>query len=188
VTRLLVLLLLAVVGLVGCGSGESPQPPAPSTAAPEQQQPRPIRVAVPGRNIDGPVLVDGLGVTKTGGFDNPPVSKPQTGSWYSLGPRPGEPGPAVILGHINGNGQSGLFKYLDTVKRNDRIKVYREDGSIVTFKVYLTKKVVKTKFPAEEIFTDTEGPELRLISCGGDYDPANRRYLDNIIAFARLLQ
>jgi sortase (surface protein transpeptidase) len=143
---------------------------------------------VSGRGIDGPVAVEGRGLTKAGGWDNPPVAKPQLGSWYSEGPRPGEPGPAVILGHINGNGHAGLFKYLDTVKVNDRVKVYREDGSFVTFKVYKTRKIVKTSFPTDEIFTDTDVPELRLISCGGDYDPDNRRYLDNIIAFARLSQ
>jgi LPXTG-site transpeptidase (sortase) family protein len=187
VSRLLILLLLAV-GLVGCGVAEQPQPAPPAPGATTQAQPRPVRVVVAGRHIDGPLLPEGLGVTKKGGFDNPPVEKPQLGSWYNLGPRPGAPGPAVILGHINGNGKLGLFRYLDTVKSGDRVTVYREDGSKLTFKVYKTQQVVKTEFPTSAVFGETGASELRLISCGGDYDKDNRRYLSNVIAYARLTQ
>lgn len=186
-SRLLILLLLAAAGLVGCGVAVSPQPASPALSAPGQVQPRPVRVAVANRHIDGSLLVDGLGVTKKGGFDNPPVEKPALGSWYNLGPRPGAPGPAVILGHINGNGKLGLFRYLDTVKANDLVTVYREDGSQLTFKVYKTQSIVKTSFPTATVFNETPVPELRLISCGGDYDKDNRRYLENIIVYARLL-
>ena len=37
------------------------------------------------------------------------------------------------------------------------------------------------------MYGNTEEPELRLITCGGDYDPDARAHVDNIVVFATLV-
>jgi hypothetical protein len=36
------------------------------------------------------------------------------------------------------------------------------------------------------VYGNTADPELRLITCGGKYDAANKNYLDNVIVYAKL--
>jgi LPXTG-site transpeptidase (sortase) family protein len=132
-------------------------------------------------------MPEGLGTDATGGFAEPPVDKPKLASWYNRGRVPGEMGPAVILGHVNGRGQQGIFANLDKVREGDIIDVERQDGSTIKFKVYRTQTIDKTDFPANEVFADTWSAELRLITCGGTLDRANHRYLSNVIVYASYL-
>jgi hypothetical protein len=193
--RCLLALVLLGAALTGCGSAAPVEPlsAAPtfsvSTTAPAlpKPQPRPVEVAVAARSISGPVLVDGLGLDKNGGHVEPTVEKPKLASWYNLGPIPGELGPAVILGHVNGGGQPGIFANLDRVVIGDVITVTREDKSRITFRVYRRELKVKTDFPTNEVYGDTAGSELRLITCGGQLDRVNHRYLSNVIVWARLV-
>jgi hypothetical protein len=37
------------------------------------------------------------------------------------------------------------------------------------------------------VYGPTNEPELRLITCGGAFDPATGHYRDNVIAFATLV-
>lgn len=188
-SRLFVVVLLAAA-LAGCSVPDASAPPsaasAPATATDAAgPQPRPVRVLVPGRGIDGEVMVDGLGLDERGGHLEPPVESPLLASWYNLGPRPGARGPAVVLGHVNGSGKDGIFVNLTKVKVGDRVVVRREDSSEVAFEVYRAESFKKSTFPTSDVYGNTAVSEIRLITCGGEYDSANRRYLSNIIVFAR---
>lgn len=196
--RLLLAVLLLGAALVGCsvpGSAAplsaAPELPVVASAAPASAlslQPRPVRIKVPAIDIDGEVMIDGLGVDSSGGHAEPPLDRPELASWYNLGPRPGERGPAVILGHVNGRGQQGIFATLTRAQVGTRIFVVREDGSEIQFEVYrVEKERPKTEFPTSEIYGPTDGSEIRLITCGGDLDRAAHRYLDNVLVWARLV-
>jgi hypothetical protein len=50
-----------------------------------------------------------LGLNTDNTIEVPPVSEPMQAGWYSHGPTPGETGPAVILGHVDGNNQRAIF-------------------------------------------------------------------------------
>ena len=39
-------------------------------------------------------------------------------------------------------------------------------------------------FPTQTVYGGTRDPQLRLITCGGQFDDKDRRYLDNIIVYA----
>jgi hypothetical protein len=45
-------------------------------------------------------------------------------------------------------------------------------------------QISKARFPTEEVYGTTAGPELRLITCGGRFDRAAHSYVDNIIVYA----
>jgi sortase (surface protein transpeptidase) len=196
VRRLLVAVLLGAA-LVGCSATEPSAPPsgvAASLAASAEDpqslpvpQPRPVKVEVPSVDISGEVMLNGLGLDASGGHAEPPVDQPMLASWYNPGPRPGERGPAVILGHVNGGGQQGIFARLHQVQMGDRIFVTREDGSKIAFEAYrVEKEIDKTKFPANEVYGKVDGSEIRLITCGGELDRKAHRYLSNVIVWARL--
>jgi hypothetical protein len=44
----------------------------------------------------------------------------------------------------------------------------------------------KLEFPTEAVYGQIDHAGLRLITCGGAYDAARRKYLDNIVVFAKL--
>ncbi|MGW1675810.1 class F sortase [Saccharopolyspora sp. NPDC002376] len=116
----------------------------------------------------------------------PSVHEPMQASWYRYSPTPGEVGPSVVLGHVNGDGQDGIFARLQELQPGDEIRIGRQDGTIARFVVHRMAQEPKTGFPHEEVYGDTADPQIRLITCGGSFDSSARSYRDNIIAFATL--
>ncbi|MBP2327926.1 LPXTG-site transpeptidase (sortase) family protein [Kibdelosporangium banguiense] len=116
----------------------------------------------------------------------PPVSQPMQAGWYKFGPAPGEVGPAVILGHVDGDKKPGIFFRLRELKPGDEILVARQDGKTAKFVVQQLDQIAKSEFPEEQVYGDTGQPELRLITCGGAFDRTEHSYKDNIIVYATL--
>jgi LPXTG-site transpeptidase (sortase) family protein len=117
----------------------------------------------------------------------PPVTTPMQAGWYKYGPTPGEIGPAVILGHVDGNKQPGVFYRLHELAVGAEVRVRREDGRTITFQVRRTEQVAKDTFPTDTVYADTSEAELRLITCGGTFNRTTHSYLDNIIIYATML-
>jgi LPXTG-site transpeptidase (sortase) family protein len=116
----------------------------------------------------------------------PPDGPGAPAGWYSGSPSPGETGPAVLLGHVNATGGGpGVFADLRGLKAGDEIKVQRADHSLAVFAVARTAAYSKSDFPTVEVYGNTKGPELRLITCDG-YDPATGLFDDNYVVFAKL--
>ena len=44
----------------------------------------------------------------------------------------------------------------------------------------------KDDFPDERVYADADRPEVRLITCAGDYDHKVKDYTDNLVVFAHL--
>ena len=99
---------------------------------------------------------------------------------------PGQPGPAVLLGHVNATGGGpGVFADLRALQPGDLIEVGREDGSTVQFVVERAEQYGKDNFPTLEVYGNTDGAELRLITCDG-FDPATGTFDDNFVVYAAL--
>jgi hypothetical protein len=49
---------------------------------------------------------------------------------------------------------------------------------------YLNPDFAGNIFPASAVYGPTPDPELRLITCGGTFDPALGAYLSNTVVFA----
>lgn len=145
----------------------------------------PVSVEIP--KIGARSTLTKLGLNKDGTVQVPPVSQPMQAGWYSKGPTPGEKGPAVLLGHIDGAKQPGIFYRLRELKPGDEVLIRRADGSTAKFVVQRSAQVPKTDFPTEEVYGNTDQPELRLITCGGSFDRAAGSYRDNTIVYATLV-
>ncbi|MDX3656938.1 sortase [Streptomyces sp. ID05-26A] len=115
-----------------------------------------------------------------------PAPVTSTSTSDSAAPEQGMPAsePAVLLGHVDGNGQPGVFFRLRELTEGDEVEVSRKDGTTAKFRVRRTEQIAKNDFPTEAVYGDTDEPELRLITCGGSYDRAARSYRDNIIVYA----
>lgn len=139
----------------------------------------PVAVAIPKIGVRSR-LVD-LGKTD-GKMD---VPKPAVAGWYTGGPTPGALGPAVIAGHVTWNGPA-VFYRLGRMRPGDQVMVTRKDGKTAVFTVTRVARFSKSRFPSEAVYGPIDHAGLRLITCGGTYDRARRKYLDNVIVFAKL--
>jgi LPXTG-site transpeptidase (sortase) family protein len=106
--------------------------------------------------------------------------------WYTGSPRPGEPGAAVIAGHIDSDRGPGVFYRLAELKPGNLVYVQRGRGRLAVFKVTAVRTFLKSKFPTAAVYGPVPDSQLRLITCGGTFDPATGHYLSNVIAFASL--
>ena len=165
--------------------------PAPDAAAPTPPTSNapvpvalPVSVTIPAIDVRSGLITLGLNPDGT-------LAVPQPGpdydkaAWFDGSPRPGDPGPAVIEGHVDSaaNGPS-VFYDLGRLVAGDRIEVTREDGSVAAFVVDEVRVVPKDDFPTLEVYGNTDGPELRLITCGGPFDGSAGSYVDNVVVFA----
>ena len=104
--------------------------------------------------------------------------------WFADGPRPGQAGPAVILGHVDSRRGPGVFFPLAGLAPGTEVQVDRADGSTVAFRVTSVLKVPKAGFPTELVYGPTLQSSLRLVTCGGPFDHAAGSYRDNVIVSA----
>jgi sortase (surface protein transpeptidase) len=200
----LVVVLAATVAVLALTLGGGP---APDTAQPPPARPVAVVPAPQVRSEDAaavlprsePVSLDipkigahsslvPLGLNPDNTVEVPPVTTPLQAGWYTYAPTPGEIGPAVVLGHVDGNHQKGIFFRLKELAPGDRVSIARKDGTTVVFEVTKVHQVPKKDFEGEGVYDDTAGPELRLITCGGVFDRNAHNYVDNIVVYARLVQ
>ena len=126
--------------------------------------------------------LDRLGRARDGTVEVP--SRWQVAGWYARGPRPGDPGSAVILGHVDSRSGPAVFYRLHRLRQGDEIVVTRADRSTVRFVVQRTEQYDKLRFPTDEVYYPTLTSTLRLVTCGGQFDYHTGHYRSNIIVFA----
>ena len=145
-----------------------------------QATPVPVRIEIPSIGVASSLGQLGRAADRT-------VEVPtrwEEAGWYALGPRPGDPGSAVILGHVDSKSGPAVFFRLRELRRGDQVKVTRADGSSVRFVVQRTAQYDKQRFPTDEVYYPTLTSTLRLVTCGGEFDATEGHYRSNIIVFA----
>ena len=168
-------------------STSKPPPAPPEPGVKPLPASEPVAVRIPGIDVDSPV--HGLGLDADGKLQVPSGKLYDQVAWYDGSPTPGEVGPAVLEGHVTGTGYApSVFFELGATRKGDRIEVDRADGSTAIFEVTEVKSSPKDDFPRVDVYGATDGPELRVITCGGTFDKAAGRHLDNVIVFAELVE
>lgn len=132
-----------------------------------------------------PVSPVGLNPDQT--IEVPPLADPGLVGWYRYRPTPGERGGAVLVGHVDAYGEPAVFFKAHTLRRGDRVKIGRADGSTAVFAVDALERVDKNAFPTRRVYGPAKAAELRLITCGGEFDQATGHYEDNVIVYAHLV-
>ncbi|RZS44906.1 sortase family protein [Herbihabitans rhizosphaerae] len=196
--RFLAAAAFSIALLSGCGSSDTPSAPVgqssspaatttaatPSVANVADGRPKPATVRIPKIKAESSLVE--VGLTKSRGIEVPPVETPMQAAWYKFSQVPGDPGPAILLGHVDGNQKPGIFYRLKELAVGDEILVDRKDGKTLRFVVHRTQQVPKEKLPEDAVYGQTTDPELRLITCGGVFDKAVHSYKDNVIVYAKL--
>lgn len=160
-------------------TGRSGQPADPSTIRPLQRRPaKPASISIPSARIESDVVEVGAA---DDGILVPPAA--QVG-WFRLGPRPGEIGRAIVIGHLDSAEGTAAFTSLTAVEEGGRVVVIDREGERHPYEVAGMLDVAKSDFQAEQVYESRGRAELVLITCGGAFDP-DTGYADNLIVFAR---
>lgn len=126
-----------------------------------------------------------LGLAADGTVEVPSVAEADRIGWYTKGVTPGETGPAVLIGHFDTARGPAVLKDVARVRTGEQITVSRADGTTAVFRVRELEQVDKKEFPTAKVYGNTDRPELRVITCGGDITDGHRP--DNIILYADLV-
>ncbi len=151
--------------------------PPQSAAAPVAS---PVSLTIPLIGVKTNLITLGLAA---GGAMQVPSSATVAG-WFTGSPRPGSVGSSIIVGHVDNDHVAGVFFRLPELKKGDDVFVGRADGTTAEFRVTEVQQYPKDDFPTERVYGPTPDAELRLITCGGAFDPVTRHYLSNIIVYA----
>ena len=145
----------------------------------------PVTLMIPTIGVKTDLL--NLGLRENGSLQVPEDSgSGAPAGWYNGSPTPGERGPSVMLGHVNAlGGATGVFADLRKLTPGTDINVSRADGTTAVFTVDHGAQYSKNNFPTLEVYGNTPGAELRLITCDG-YDPATKLFDDNYVIYAKL--
>lgn len=167
------------------GNGTSSEGGAQSgtgRAEPALARSEPQKITIPSLGVSS--SLETLRLNQDGTMETP--KDPALAGWYEPGPTPGSQGPAVIAGHVTWNGAAAVFEKLKTMKAGDTIKVTRRDNKTVTFTVNRVAEYPKAEFPTLEVYKNLDHAGLRLVTCGGDFDPQKNYYDSNVVVFARM--
>jgi hypothetical protein len=138
----------------------------------------PSRISIPVAGIDADVEPVSA---HDGAITVPHIGR---AGWFDAGPRPGEPGRAVLIGHLDTHQGPGLFARVPSLEPGTRITVLDRRGAEHAYNVVGRTQVPKDRFPTESVYGHADTPVLVLVTCGGPFRPG-RGYRDNVLLYAR---
>jgi sortase (surface protein transpeptidase) len=146
---------------------------------------RPVRLEIPQLGLSAPFTR--LQLDRSGVLVPPPGDNPNLVGWYGNGVTPGERGPAIVAGHVDTRTGPAVFLLLRMLDAGNIVDITRADGTIAAFFVDDVETYSKAGFPNRAVYGDTPDAQLRLITCGGQYDRTRGGYLSNVVVFAHLV-
>ena len=140
----------------------------------------PARLKIPSLGISAAVETVGI---KADGTMGTPQNFDNVG-WYSLGSKPGEQGPAVFDGHVNNAlMKKGVFENLSKIKTGDYVTVEDAAGRSKIYKVSSIREYPATA-PADQLFAPGGPTRLVLITCDGEWVPADHSFDKRLVVVA----
>ncbi|MFD5424248.1 class F sortase [Streptomyces sp. NPDC127084] len=156
----------------------------PAGPGPAMKRSVPQRITIPAISVNAPFTP--LTLAASGQLNAPPANDKNLVGWYNGGATPGERGTAIVAGHFDTKTGPAVFVNLKALKKGSKVEVTRADGKIATFKVDSVESFSKAKFPSARVYNDAQSAQLRLITCGGQYDRKAKDYKENVVVFAHL--
>ncbi len=93
----------------------------------------------------------------------------------------------MILGHVDSAKYGpGVFFELGALQPGATVEVTLTDRIVAVFTVDKVVAYPKSAFPSTAVYGTIDHPGLRLITCGGSFDPTAGSYESNIVAYATL--
>ncbi len=178
---------VSALGTVTTSREAGPAPAPPTAAGPDPTFP--VATTVPPPRPPTSVVIPAIGITADvvgigveSGTNALAVPDLDHVGWYELGPNPGDPGSAVLVGHVDGDDRPGVFWRLGELVPGDVVTVNDATGAH-DFRVTGREQVAKSALSAD-LFSRSGPAQLVLITCGGAFDDASGHYLDNVVVVA----
>ncbi|QIP87719.1 class F sortase [Streptomyces sp. Tu 2975] len=166
-------------------AGPSAAPSASASTKPGLPRSEPTRLKILRIAVNAPFMP--LSIGASGQLDAPPPDDSNLVGWFREGVTPGEAGTAIVAGHLDTKTGPGVFLALSSLEPGNLVDVVRKDGTTVTFSVDDVESFSKSDFPDDRVYADTADPQLRLITCGGEYDKKAKDYKENVVVFAHMV-
>ncbi len=146
----------------------------------------PLAITIPSIGVQSDLVQLGLNPDKS--IEVPSLDDPDSkAGWYKYSPTPGQIGPTVILGHVDSAKYGpGVFFKLGALQPGATVEVTLTDRIVAVFTVDKVIAYPKSAFPSTAVYGNINHPGLRLITCGGTFDPTAGSYESNIVAYATL--
>ena len=172
----------------------APQPPASAAGSTGSRsggalalsRSLPVSVDIPAIGVRSRLLR--LGNNPDGSMQVPSLrTSSSLAAWYKYSAAPGQLGASVIEGHVDGYTGPAVFFRLGALRPGEQVLVTLADGDTAVFRVTGVRKYLKSAYPASLVYSAHGYAALRLITCGGEFDPATGHYLSSIVVFASLV-
>ena len=187
--RMVARLVIALLVWMGWVGGLQPAHAAPtravSGAATGDTAAAPLRLRIPALDIDAPVVA--VGQTADGKMAAP--TRIADVAWYNAGALPGEPGNAVMAGHLDDSrGRPAVFGRLADLAPGDSVFVDMADGITHHFAVIEVADYPADAAPLTRIFGLDFERDLNLITCDGAWNQDAQRYERRLVVYTRLVR
>src|SRR5258708_6638479 len=196
-----VILFLAMsVGVSGYLWGRSlVSPPTPSSTDLSKAHQTPRATATPPLNMAADVhliipkigvnaLVEPVNVQADGTLGVPTRNQWDGVGWYQDGPIPGQRGSAVIDGHLDRPGAlPAVFWRLHELSEGDMVMVEEASGHTLHFQVTKVASYPPDNAPTTQIFGNSSGTFLNLITCAGQWIPQQHQTSLRLVVYTTLV-
>ncbi|MFC7529878.1 class F sortase [Actinoplanes sp. GCM10030250] len=146
----------------------------------------PVRLEIPAIKLRTGLTA--VGLNRDGTIEVPPLRANAPAGWYRHSPTPGEPGPSVIIGHVDSAREGpAVFFRVRELRPGDTITVRRTDSTVARFTVTRVASYPKLDFPTSEVYGPVDHPALRLVTCGGSFDRSRGSYRSNVVVYAEAI-
>jgi LPXTG-site transpeptidase (sortase) family protein len=156
-------------------------PPAPSdndTYSVPDTQPRTMEIPA----INSSSYVQPVGIDQHKSIAVP--SNINFTGWYTGSALPGNNGVTIVVGHVNGHYNEGIFHNLHKVSIGDVIRVEKGNRETVTYRITESKRIDASDNTSLFTKKGQSANELHLITCIGTYLPAERTFDQRLLVIA----
>ena len=159
---------------------------APTAAGTQKTSPgtSPTWISIPELDIDAEVITLDMG--QDGLLPTPDSGR--VVAWYSYGARLGEPGNAVLAGHVEWNREPGVFWQLQDAGPGQVITLSGSNGQTYDYVIrWVEDYPAESLKGLEALRAQRKESRLTLVTCSGRFDFATRSYENRRVVRAALI-
>ena len=143
----------------------------------------PNRIIIPDIGVNAPI--ESLGLTRDNAVDVP--KSLLTTAWFNQSSKPGNRGPAMIVGHYSAYGKA-VFSNLKKLTAGQKIIVTDSNNKQFTFSVTKNVSYPQAEVPMAELLGNKNSkPRLEVITCGGSYIKGQRDFTNRTVVTAEII-
>lgn len=145
---------------------------------------KPVRICIPSVRLSAKVVP--VGLQRDGRLGVPKSS--EVAGYYEDGVQLGEPGNALIAGHVDDYKGPGIFYPLKKVKPGSFVLLFDAKDNVLIYRVEQNESYFTKDAPLDRIFGDTNEYRLNLITCTGIYNRSKKEHEQRLVIYTRLVQ